>query len=36
VQAERADLGLEAPRIQLPGLPGSGFRCGHDLPPITQ
>jgi hypothetical protein len=33
VQAERADLGLEAPRPQLLELPRRRLRCGHDLPP---
>jgi len=31
VQAERADLWLEFPSVQLLGLPGPRLRCGHGL-----
>src|SRR5271166_6587366 len=32
VQAERADLRLEACSVQLLGLPATGLWCGHDFP----
>jgi len=36
VQAERADLRLETPRIQLLGLPGTGLECDHGHPLLAR
>jgi hypothetical protein len=36
VQAERADLRLESPGVQLLGLPRPRLRCGHDLPLLVK